>query len=276
MNDILWPKIIAALITPPTCIIFIGAIGVLLSTWRRWLGVSLVAFALVVLFVLGMPLSGKHMLMRIEAPFHNGVVSDNGSKDEAQAIVILGGGRYKDAPEYGEDTVSSLTLERLRYGAHLARRTNLPVIVSGGSVFGEKQSEAVLMQRVLERDFHVKPKWVEDSSRNTFENAVHTKKLLTESGIKRVYLVTHAWHMPRAQWSFSEAGLEVVPAPMGFTTVGKDDLGPLGYLPSATGLQDSTLALREYIGFFWYKGRYDEGVVPEAVIRPAAPGKCIP
>jgi len=51
---------------------------------------------------------------------------------DAQAIVILGSGMRADATEYGADAPSAMTLERLRYGAHLAKRTGLPVLVSGG------------------------------------------------------------------------------------------------------------------------------------------------
>ena len=51
----------------------------------------------------------------------------------AQAIVVLGGGLYFDTPEYGGDTVGGSTLERLRYAATIARKTNLPVLVTGGA-----------------------------------------------------------------------------------------------------------------------------------------------
>jgi uncharacterized SAM-binding protein YcdF (DUF218 family) len=41
----------------------------------------------------------------------------------AQAIVILGGGVRREAPEYGGATLGGITLERVRYGARLARTT---------------------------------------------------------------------------------------------------------------------------------------------------------
>ena len=50
----------------------------------------------------------------------------------AKAVVILGGGVRRNAPEYGGDTLATLTLERVRYGARVARLTGLPVLVSGG------------------------------------------------------------------------------------------------------------------------------------------------
>ena len=56
----------------------------------------------------------------------------------AQAIVILGGGVRRNAPEYGGDTVGRLTLDRVRYGAFVARATGLPVLVTGGVVRGTR------------------------------------------------------------------------------------------------------------------------------------------
>jgi len=218
--------------------------------------------------VLSIPLVGKRLLMQLEAPFRTAVIAPDKLVPNMQAIVVLGGGRTDGAPEYGEDTVNATTLERLRYAAHLAQLTGLPLLVSGGSVFGEEQPEAMLMQKTLAHDFGVKAKWVENTSRNSMENAQHSKKLLAEANIRRVYLVTHAWHMQRAQWSFVEAGLDVVPAPTGFTTIGRVDLSPLGYTPSASGLHASALALRERAGFYWYKSKRDASAAANAIKKP--------
>ncbi|RKZ35880.1 MAG: YdcF family protein, partial [Gammaproteobacteria bacterium] len=92
-------------------------------------------------------------------------------RQQPQAIVVLGGGRYSDAPEYGGDTVARGTLERLRYGARLHRQTGLPLLVTGGRVYGETTAEATLMKSVLTDEFGVGVKWAENESRNTFENA---------------------------------------------------------------------------------------------------------
>ncbi len=46
--------------------------------------------------------------------------------------MVLGGGRYRDAPEYGNDTVGEYTLVRLRYAAKLHRETGFPLLVTGG------------------------------------------------------------------------------------------------------------------------------------------------
>ncbi|MCU0694501.1 MAG: YdcF family protein, partial [Polyangiaceae bacterium] len=71
----------------------------------------------------------------------------------AQAIVIPGGGVRRNALEYGGDTLGRLTLERVRYGARLAKQTGLPVLVTGGSVLGNTVPEAVLMKEALENEY---------------------------------------------------------------------------------------------------------------------------
>jgi len=61
-------------------------------------------------------------------------VFDPVQASSAQAIVVLGGGTRRNAPEYGGDTLGALTLERLRYGTVVARVTHLPMLLSGGAV----------------------------------------------------------------------------------------------------------------------------------------------
>ena len=79
--------------------------------------------------------------------------------------------------------------------------------------------------------------------------------MLRRFNISHVYLVTHAWHMPRAQRAFERAGLRVTPAPTAFTTLDRAHRGWLGYLPSTHGLSLSSIALREKIGSLYYESR---------------------
>ena len=164
-------------------------------------------------------------------------------KRQVQAIVILGGGSYFAAPEYGGDTVSHYTLERLRYGARLGRESSLPVLVTGGAPFGGR-AEAESMREALERDFGIKVRWVETASRDTAENARLSAPLLKAAGVTRIALVSHGWHLPRAIELFEKQGIEVTPAPTAFSTGSPSLLEDL--LPG--GLVTSRLALREYLG----------------------------
>ena len=70
-------------------------------------------------------------------------------------------------------------------------------------------------------------------------------------GIKKIYLITHAWHMPRAADVFRRAGFEVVEAPTAFTTRYQTDL--LAFLPRADSLMDSKIFVHEVIGLLFYR-----------------------
>src|SRR3546814_14888599 len=74
------------------------------------------------------------------------------------------------------------------------------------------------MQITLERDFGVEVRWTESESTSTWTNARLSAAKLRAAGIRRFYLVTHAWHMPRAMLAFAGTGLEAVPAPTCFVS----------------------------------------------------------
>jgi uncharacterized SAM-binding protein YcdF (DUF218 family) len=164
---------------------------------------------------------------------------------EAQAVVILGGGTQRNAPEYGGDTLGRLTLERVRYGAVVAKRTGLPVLVSGGTTLGATSSEAALMERALAHEYGVPVRWIEDRSRNTHENARYSAQLLKHEGVDRVVLVAHAIDMPRATAEFADAGVTTVPAATGLPSRG--GLAPMDFVPSPGALQRSHDALYELL-----------------------------
>ena len=141
-------------------------------------------------------------------------------------------------------------LARLRYAAHLHRALDKPVLVSGGAPEGNPIPEARLMREVLQHDFRIPVQWIEQDSRNTFENALLSAALLRPAGIQRIYLVTHAWHIRRARIAFEHAGFTVVPAPTGYATRFK--LTVLDFLPDARALNDSAVFFREVTGIGWY------------------------
>mgnify|MGYP003481644336 CR=1 FL=1 len=145
-----------------------------------------------------------------------------------------------------------LALERLRYAARLARSSGLPMVTSGGLHFGAPPTEAALMAEVLQRDHGVGVRWQEGQSRTTEENARQVASLLQAEGIRRVIVVTQAWHMPRSRWSFENAGLQVLAAPVGY--LGVPNGRPLGgWLPEAKAFWQNSLLLNEAVGQLGYR-----------------------
>jgi uncharacterized SAM-binding protein YcdF (DUF218 family) len=165
----------------------------------------------------------------------------------ADAIVVLGAGRERGDLAWGADQPTGVTLERERYAARLAKASGLPILTSGGLHYGTPPSEAKLMADSLREDFGVAVRWQEGQSRTTWENATYSAEVLLPEGIKRVVVVTQAWHMPRAVWSFQKAGFEVVPAPVGF--LGVDNAEPLGgWMPEFKAIWRSGQLLNEAAG----------------------------
>ncbi|WP_236208790.1 YdcF family protein [Pseudomonas tohonis] len=179
----------------------------------------------------------------------------SGLASRAQAIVVLGAGRMRGDPAWGEDQPSLLATERVRYAARLAKASGLPVLTSGGLHYGTPPSEAAIMARTLESELSVPVRWQEGSSRTTWENAVESARILKAEGIDRVVLVTQAFHMRRARWCFEKVGLEVVTAPMGAYGVPPGD--PFGgWLPEAPAVWKNGMLLNEWIGLLAYPLAY--------------------
>lgn len=237
---------IAAFLLPPLNLLILGGLGLLLLKRRQAWGKALIGLSLGGLWLLATPFVAGHLLDALKPP------PQTLDGTEADAIVILGGGTNYDAVEYGGDTVGRSTLERVRYGAWLARKLDKPLLVTGGSPAGGRP-EGQLMRETLEREFDVKVRWVEARSNNTRENAMFSAKLLKMAGIRRIYLVSHAWHLPRALPEFEREGLQVVPAGTGYSLTRGPR--PMDFVPSAYGLYDSYLAMHEGIGLVWYRIR---------------------
>ncbi len=247
--------IVELLLSPPGLMIWLLLAGIYLlyRGWRR-LGLGLAGSGLALLYFFSTPLVAQLLVSGLQSspvipPVELG-------EQGAQAIIVLGAGRREDAGEYDIDTLNSLALERLRYAAFIARRTDLPVLVSGGLAKDGHPPEAMLMMEVMEAEFGVPIRWVESASRTTFENARYSSQILRGSRIQRAFLVTHALHMPRALWSFKQFGMEVIPAPTVFDEWGKGGLILQDFLPNARSLQKTAYAFHEYMGNLWYRFRY--------------------
>lgn len=240
-------KLIALLLMPPLAPLILICAGLLLLRRRPRAGRVLAWSGLAVALLVTMPPAVDALLDGLE----DIPVLQPAQLADAGAIVILGGGARTNAPEFGGQTVNRLTLERVRYGARLARQSGLPVLVSGGAPSGS-QPEAELMKTALEEDFRLPVKWVEAASLDTRDNARMSAALLHTEGVKRVVLVTHAAHMRRSVEAFEAAGLAVIPAPTGFFRRGPAD-DTLPRLPNMNSTYAGTYAIHEWLGLLAYR-----------------------
>ena len=122
---------------------------------------------------------------------------------------------------------------------------------SGGVGWGQKDSvpEAQVAARVAAQEFGRPLRWIEDTSRDTRENAANTVTLLKQAGIKHVFVVTHAWHMKRSIRAFERAAageMRIDAAPMNLATGGQAT--GLAWMPSNDGISRVRNVLRELAG----------------------------
>ena len=241
--------LIKSLVLPPGAQIVTGLLGLLLLIRYRGPAVLLLVVTVLSIWLMSLP-AGAVWLAR---PFETTppLSAEGLAASGAEAIVVLAGGAYQEGPEFaGRSDVAPLTLERIRYAARLGRQSGLPLAVTGGLVRGQPVSEAELMRAALEQDFGVPVCCVESASRNTRENASLSARVFP---FRRIVLVTHAVHMPRAVRAFEAAGFAVVPAPMGFITRPGSEWSAEDLLPSAKAWAQSHYVIYEALGALWYR-----------------------
>jgi uncharacterized SAM-binding protein YcdF (DUF218 family) len=254
------------LILPPTSLFLVIAAG--LAMWRPWprAGRIVAGSGLAALTFLSSTAGAQFFVRPLEELTAPLLAPERAG---AQAIVVLAAGRLRRAPEYGDrDIPDYIALARLRYAAHLQRRTGLPVLVSGGGIdtsgasgVGPAATDcacalADAMAAALREDFGIPVRWIEPRSRDTAENAAYSAALLRASSVKRILLVTDAMHMARARAAFERAGLDVVSAPTIFFSHRGQSMDLDAWLPSAEGMRRSWYAVYELLGIAWYRIRF--------------------
>jgi len=242
-------RLLECLFLPPLAPLVLIAVGLLLLRYKPRLGQVVAWFGVALSFALMFPPTVEALLEPIEsvaAPLDVQALKQV-TEQGAGAVVILGGGLRRFAPEYGHATLNRLTLERVRYGARIARQSGLPILVSGG-IAGINYPEAKAMAESLQEDFRLEPRWIEDRSENTEQNAKYSAELLKAAGVDHIVLVTHAAHMRRALNYFLATGLKVTPAPTASFSPMVDTQNGLTLLPSANTAYGSWYAMHESAG----------------------------
>jgi uncharacterized SAM-binding protein YcdF (DUF218 family) len=249
--DLVIRAILKACVLPPvSSVVLIGGGLWALRSQRRW-GWVLTATGLITLLALSLPIVADALAMRVAGALP---YPDFDSEPE-QAIVVLSGGIRVNARSESGAGLRGATLARLAAAAGLARRTGLPLLVSGGMV--EKgPPEARVMADVLQADFGLQAAFVEDRSRNTHENAIESARILQAAGIRRVWLVTSDVHLPRAVAEFQRTGLQVRPFAAGGP--GRLPDGVWAWLPHPWALEESHAALYEWLGRVVMRGPHHD------------------
>jgi uncharacterized SAM-binding protein YcdF (DUF218 family) len=187
---------------------------------------------------------------------------------QAEVIVVLGGGTANAV--YPRTIVEiSDAGDRVLYAAWLYKQGKAPhLLLTGGALDWAPTATSAAQDMATLLEMMGVPGdalWLEPDSRNTYEDAVYSARILREKGIHRILLVTSAFHMPRSVRLFEAQGLEVIPLPADYSVVqaSGDDQGAatltgdpraaiLSLFPTADNLSRTTRMLKEYIGILVY------------------------
>jgi uncharacterized SAM-binding protein YcdF (DUF218 family) len=241
------------IILPP--VVWIIPLLIVLIFWRRRWARKLLFVNLCAIVILHSGVIGHWLRYPLEsryAPLIN--PKDAGHYD---AIVVLTSASIPAGGLLRFPTVDEHMFRRLDEAWRLYKIQPRPIIVSGGHVNpfthdrGENKIACDYLVRWGVAQNHVLG---EAKSRDTFESAVETAKLIKQKGWKRYLLVTSAVHMPRSMLAFSSNAPEPVPAPGDFT-VREWKPSPLDFAPTASAARAITLTLHEYIGLLNYYWR---------------------
>jgi len=250
------------LLLPPGGFIFLSLLGLMLMRHHRRVGFYMTVTGLLLMYVASLPFTASLLLSLLEpeTALTESYLTDTTDTEQniksPQAIVILTAGRHYNTPDFSGDTINAVGLERVRYGVWLARRTLLPILVSGGLGEETRPSLAELMKQTIENEYALPVRWAEMQSRTTYENAKYSTEMLKADGIESIYLVTHAAHMKRSVMSFENFGLTIHPAPTAFGGTGSPVDGLRSFLPNAGALRRTSLVFHEWTGMLWYWLRY--------------------
>ncbi len=240
-------KILLSLILPPASLVFLLAAGFLVIPFKRMIGGVLIVSGFLLLYLLSIIPVSDFLLKTLESsapPF-------NESSRQADAIVVLAGGVMDLSWLNLEPQPSATSIERLVAGVMLYREIHVPLVIIGGNgnPFEQEIKEAGAMGRIAE-GLGVPNKDIitENAPRNTLESARAARRRIKGN---RIILVTSAYHMKRSSAMFRKQGFAVVPAPAGYRSEQRK-ISLYSLIPRAGSLYDSSAALAEFLGLFWY------------------------
>lgn len=257
-------KVLWFFLQPSTVAALSIAVGFVLAARGarlRRIGLSLGAFGVVLLLVGGFSPLANILLLPLETRFP--AQKAKSLEYPVDGIIILGGfedfGAGTDQPGLPINEAG----ERLTEGVRLARLNGTAKIVFTGAVIWGLDASTSLADQVgdffedmgISRDRIV----LEDKARDTFENAVMTKSLVSPEPGERWLLVTSGFHMPRSVGVFRKAGFDVIPYPVDLRLRGAEDVWS-GFGRLSSGLLRLDVVVREYVGLlaYWLTGRTDE------------------
>jgi len=257
----IFSKIGFELVRPGNVLLLLLAAGAILlwlrgSRTRRWGRALITAATLALLIMVATPLPDWLL-----APLEDRFPMPGNLPERIDGIIVLGGAIDEIVTAARGEVALTAQGARLTEAMSLARRhPEARVLFTGGS--GRWVDSGTPEARIAGRFFGemgLEPGRVtlEDQSRNTYENALFSKRLANPKPGERWVLITSASHMPRAVGCFRAQGWDVIPFPVDYRTAA--DPRSLHLFDLATATANLDLLVKEWMGLAAYRlmGRTD-------------------
>ncbi len=243
-------KIFWIVADPASLLLIFMVLSLILTVtpWRR-AGIRLAIACVVCLVTITVLPIGQFMLGGLENRFPQAAALP----DRIDGILLLGGSTNQRLTELRGQVALNERAERIVAFVDLARRyPDARLVVSGGSASLRPtyMSEAAVTFMVFEQlGFDTLGVIFEDTSRNTWENALNARAVVAPGEDEAWILVTSASHMPRAVGVFRKLGWSVIAYPVDYQTAPS-----IGFFPrwGIGGLISFRGASREWIGLLAY------------------------
>jgi uncharacterized SAM-binding protein YcdF (DUF218 family) len=169
---------------------------------------------------------------------------------EAQAMVVLASSFYAPNPPQPRSVPGWGTYLRCRHAAWLYREGWIMPVVASGGRYGDRVMAEIMRDALVAEGVPRERIWLEGDSDSTRENAAFSAKLLRPRGIRRILLVTEAYHMRRAERYFRKEGFEVEPAPCAYRSPEFDGRWE-EWVPNARAIAINEFTLHEWLASAW-------------------------
>lgn len=256
--DFLVSKVLWTVLRPSTLLLLVGWIGIL-CVWqgRRRLGLSLITLMLGCFLVILLLPVNQWLLFPLEdrfPPVANAPAHVNG-------IIVLGGAVETELTEaHGMPALNDAAERMTTFVALAQRHPEARLAFAGGSglLLHGHLSEADVAKELFDQLGMSRPVIYDNTSRNTYENAVQLRDRVSPQPGEIWILITSASHMPRAVGIFRKLGWPVLPWPVAYKTGHTLSIEYQQALPAKLGQLD--WAAHEWVGLiaYWLLGRTSE------------------
>lgn len=212
-------KIIWLLISPENVLLILISISlILLYLGKHTLAKASLSIATGLFIIISFFPIGEWLLYPLESRFEtNPVLSDN-----INGIIVLSGAEDPERSHLWKQAELGSAAERDLAFLTLARKyPDAKHVFTGGtgSLIQQEYKAADVAQTLFEQQgFDTSKIIFERESRNTFENVIYSKKIVSPVKNQNWVLITTGWHMPRSVGIFCKAEWPVIPYPVDHQT----------------------------------------------------------